>query len=183
MTARKSSRVPTRSNTKTSQALHVNDFSPSKLTLPPQIPDVEPTIRITKRVQINVVLSSESGVASLLTANLLAGVPGGNTYWHKFRIERIDLWGDQSTPGDSTNFLRVTLAADSSWDQPNFQVTDNGTVGNERPRVAFRLGLLDRARWFTTADTTVVCLITGPVNTNVTIQATVELISPALTTA
>jgi len=93
------------------------------------------------------------------------------------------MWGDQTTPGDATNFLRVTLAADSSWDQPNFQVTDTGTVGNERPRVAFRLGLLDRARWFTTADTTPVCIITGPVDTNVTIQATIEIISPSLTTA
>lgn len=167
----------------TSQALHVQDFSPSKLRLPSQIPAVEPTIRLEKRVQINAVLSSESGVFTLATSSLMAGVPGGSTYWHKFRIDRIDIWGDQTTPGDSTNFLRVTLAADSSWDQPNFQLTDIGTVGNQRPRVAFRLGLLDRARWFTTADTTSVCVITGPVDTNVTIQAAIELISPSLTTA
>jgi hypothetical protein len=133
-----------------------------------------------KKVQISVPLDATTGVASLAFGALMAGVPGGLTYWHRFRVERVDLWGSDTITSESSNSLSVVLSASSSWDQPNFQVTDVGTIGNERPRVGFRLGVLDRARWFNTAATELLCLITGSPGTEVTVQATVELVSPVL---
>jgi len=91
------------------------------------------------------------------------------------RVEKIDVWG--SGLDDSTVTLEVV--PDSSWDQPPLQLVDAGTPGQRRPAVGVRLGLLDRARWLNTADTTVLCTVSTSSSTaTVVIQATVELVSP-----
>lgn len=164
-----------------SSSIGVNSFSPSRADPPAQIPGVEPTIRLSKRVQISAQLSGESGIVTIAFSDLLTGVPGGLTYWHKFRVERVDIWGDQVLPGDTDNTIRVTLAASSDWSQPNFQVFDAGTVGVERPRVGFRLGLLDRSRWISTGYAEPMFVVAGPPDSRLIIQASIELVSPSST--
>jgi len=92
-------------------------------------------------------------------------------------IERIDVWGSASE--DSTVAMQVV--GDSSWNQPPVQWQDVGVPGQSRPRIGVRLGLLDRARWFGTADTTTLVNLSTSSNTaTIVVQATIELLSPPL---
>lgn len=159
-------------------AIHIGDFGPQKLVAPPQIRFVEPTVRFTKRIQVTLPVGSLSLV---VTPSLLAaGLPGGLTYWNNIRFERFDLYGDQASSLSEAGTLSVNLTPSSDWSQPAFELRSEGTVGNVRPSLAFRFGILDRARFFGTADTTNLFQILAPEGTIVTLQATVEVISPTL---
>lgn len=137
---------------------------------------VESSLRLRKRIQIQVPLGS-TGSAPVPMGAIMAGVPGGATYWNTFRIDSVLIWGSDILGSDADNNIKVTLSASSAWSQPNFQLLDNGTVGSERPKVGFRLGVLDRARWLNTASSELLCIITGPADTSATLQASIELIS------
>jgi len=136
------------------------------------LPVVE-TIRLTKRIQI--ILDTPASGSELVTpVVLMTGVPGGLTYWRNCRIERIDVFSN-SAPS-SVDTLRVTCAADAAWNQTTSEWVDTGIPGQVRAHVGFRLGLLDRARWFSTADTTPLCAVSVDIGPNkVIVQATVEL--------
>lgn len=152
--------------------LGVRDFAPEKVNPPPQPKMVEKTIKLSKRVQTSVALGAEG--FSITPATLMQQVPGGAAFWSAVQVERIDVYG----PDNGGFELTLTVAPQSDWNQPPFSVTDFGTQGNERARCGVRLGLLDRARWFGTADTTVLATVGGASTGSVIIQASVNLISP-----
>jgi len=143
---------------------------------PPMIKD---TITVTKKVQVTLPTPAE-GTAILTPSVLMAGVPGGLTYWRDVRIERVDVWSNSSSSGTDT--LTVTVAGESDWNQTVEQYIDTGVYGSRRARVSFKLGLLARSRFWNTADNTPICAVSVDGGaSNVIIQATVQLNSNFLT--
>lgn len=132
-----------------------------------------------KKIQITLPYDTTT-LGDATAAVLMAGVPGGLTYWNRVRFEKFEVWSNSSSSGTDT--LSVLVATQDDWSQPTVSFTDSGTYGARRACIAFKLGLLDRARWFSTADTTV--LFTAKADTAgagaLVVQATVELLSGAL---
>jgi hypothetical protein len=179
--ARKANRVKTRSNT-TRQTVDSNvvammaPMRASKMTHPALVVD---TIRLTKRVQISLPTPA-TGSAIISPAILMTGVPGGVTYWRNCRIERIDIFSN-SAPA-SLDTITVTSAGNDSNGQTIAQWIDTGTPGQERAHVGYRLGLLERARWWNTADNTPLGAVSVDKGPNlVVVQAVVELESNFIT--
>jgi len=158
-------------------------YAPTRKPVPLNPPDVQTTIRLTKRIQVSVILATTTGLGSLRVADLASGIPGGSSYWNSIRITAIDVWSTAGTAtAGSTDGppLQITVDSSSSWSQPPVTWIDSGTSGQERPRIGFTLGLLDQARFFGTADTTELFSAKGPPNTTLVVQCTVELVSPSL---
>jgi hypothetical protein len=174
MTARKSSRVKTRSNT---NALTISSFAPQEVRPPLDPVPVEYSIKVSKRIQLQVTVGS-SGNFSVDPSMLSAGVPGGLTYWNRMRIDAVYAYGDSAGSAGDDHTISIQASNSTDWDQPSFNIRDTGTLGQSRPRVGFRLALLDRARWFGTAGTTELCVVNAPTDSIVTLQATIELMSP-----
>jgi hypothetical protein len=140
---------------------------------------IEPTIRVTKKFEVS--LRSATTPWSITVAQLCAGIPGGLTYWNRVRFEKFDIWNNSALEGQTQSGpLAISIAPDSTSGQPPFQLVDNGTVGNRRSGVGFRLGLLERARFYGTADTTVIFTVQS--GSSVLVQVTMELLSPIDTT-
>jgi hypothetical protein len=158
-------------------ALTVKDFSPEETKVSPQPLPVEFTIKVPKRIQILVPIGT-SGNKSVDTSTLMAGVPGGLTYWSRVRFERFSVYSDDGATAPT--LLQVQISPSSSWNQPPVTFTKSGTVGNIRAAIGFRLGLLDRARYFGTADTTELFVINAADGETVVVQASIELTSPGL---
>jgi len=155
----------------------VSAFAPERLTPQPEPPIVSNTIKLTKRIQLFIPPDSTPTITPITPSILMSTVPGGLTFWNRVRVERIDVWG--SGIDDST--LQVEIVPDVAWNQPSLQLEDVGTPGQRRPAIGVRLGLLDRGRWFGTADTTVIAQVsTSSLTSNIIVQATIELTSPPL---
>jgi hypothetical protein len=139
---------------------------------------VERTIKLAKKVRINALLTA--GTLAITPAFLMQGVPGGTSYWNSCQIERIEVYGGDTASADPSG-LTLTVEPVSAYSQPPFSVSDSGTIGAERARCGVRLGLLDRARWFGTADTTTIATVSsaGVVNEPVVVYASIQLVSPA----
>lgn len=134
-------------------------------------------MKIAKKLRISAPLVASS--LDITPAFLATGVPGGTTYWNSMQVERIDVYGPDQAGGEPLG-ITLTVQPASSYSQPPFVVSDEGTFGSERARCGVRLGLLDRARWFGVADTTVLATVSGPTATgDITVYASVNLISPA----
>jgi hypothetical protein len=138
---------------------------------------VERTIKLAKKVRVSADLAA--GTLSITPAFLMQGVPGGSTYWNSVQVERIEVYGSDAGGADPFGLI-LTVEPVSGYSQPPFSVTDSGTTGAERARCGVRLGLLDRARWFGTADTTAIATVSsGTAVESVTVYASIQLISPA----
>lgn len=109
---------------------------------------------------------------------LSAGIPGGLTFWNSMRIDGIYAYGDSAGAVGDDHQISIQASNSTSWNQPPFNIRDTGTLGQSRPRVGYRLALLDRARWFGTAATEELCVVNAPADSIVTVQATIEIISP-----
>lgn len=130
------------------------------------------TIRLTKRIQITLPVDEEGDVG-ITPAILMAGVPGGLTYWREVRIERIDIFSN-AAPGE-IDTLNLVTAGDSSVNGVA-QWIDTGVPGQHRAHIGYRLGLLDRSRWFNTSATTGLGSLTASTRPgSVIVQAVVEL--------
>jgi hypothetical protein len=153
-------------------------YSPSRISPSNDPREVQTSIRLTKRVQFLVPLDA-AGLGTLQLPTIMQGVPGGNTFWSSVRVSTIELWAPADA--NTTRPLQVTTVLDSSGGMPPLTWMDSGTQGSVRPKVGFKLGLLDQARWFSPAATFTFCTIkSAPVATSLVGQATVELLSPAL---
>jgi len=146
-------------------------------------PQVTPSITAKKRIQLTMeVTPSTPSSGTLRFSDLMAGVPGGLTYWASFRVERIDFWSMWN--GQAANTITVTIPTASSWGQPALEWSDSGVPGKRRAHVGFKLGLIQRTRFVGVAVTDTICVVTvdGPATTSnfVTVQASIELVSPLL---
>jgi len=139
---------------------------------------IEPTIRVTKKFEVT--LRSATTPFSVTVAQLAAGIPGGLSYWNRIRFEKFDIWNDSTEP---SSLLSLNVFPDSDSAQPPFQLLDHGTAGNRRSGVGFRLGLLERARFYGTADTTVIFTVQQPAGTGtqILVHVTMEMLSPQQT--
>lgn len=157
----------------------VAQYRPQRVEIQMDPPPLDTSIKVVKRIQIRLPYDV-STLGDCTPAILMAGVPGGLTYWNRVRFEKFSIWSNSSSSGTDT--LSVLVATQDDWSQPTVSFTDTGTYGARRAGVAFKLGLLDRARWFSTADATV--LFTAKSDTGAAgaliVQATVELLSGSL---
>lgn len=161
-------------------ALTVSSLAPHRTSSPSEPMPVVPTITVTKWIQVVLPIDS-SGTSLIVSPSVLsAGVPGGLTFWSTVRFEQFRVYGDQVLSPEDPGRLRVSLTPNSGWSQPTFDLEDVGTLGRMRPHVGFMLGLLDRARWFNTADTTNLFQIIFDATSSITVQAKVTLTSPNL---
>jgi len=123
----------------------------STIVDPPQVVD---TIKLTKRIQVTIPTPTTGSIV-ISPALLAAGVPGGSTYWRDMRIERLDFWSTHApATGSGSDTIVVTAAGNSGNGQTVAQWLDSGVPGKRRAHVGFRLGLLERARFWNTADNT-----------------------------
>lgn len=124
------------------------DFSPRRSRALNDPPQTEKTVRVSKLVPMPLV----SGETTDLTpAKLFNWIQGSTVYYNKVRVEKVQAWAD-AVPGATVNLV---APGDNSWDQPPLNMDDSGISGSRRPALAFTPGLLQRARWFTPTDTTV----------------------------
>lgn len=186
LTARKSTRVPTRSNTKNvAEGMLMQSMMPHRVPIQNDPPSVIDSVQIMKVVQLQTSPPTEG--LNLTPALIASRLPGGATFWNRIRIEKISIWGDNgsgsaSAPGSGSGDLFVLVPSDSGWDQPTIEWSDSGIFGQSRPKIAFKLGLLDRARWFNVASTQVLAQVgnrVAPSNPVLTIHFTVSVMSPA----
>lgn len=183
MTSRKLSGAPRRS----AQASVTMDvvrgmMAPKVITVPANPTRVTSSITVRKTVQVSI--DVEAGVTTTLTvADVTGAIPGGQTYWTRVRFDTIKVWGASTQAGKEGDPLILLLPVDTSWDQPPLEAEDAGVMGQRRPAVGMRLGLLESARWFGTADTTILCRVrqsnVSPSDTQLVIQANLELMSPS----
>jgi hypothetical protein len=145
------------------------------------IPDVQNTVRVNKVCGFNV--ASTMDPQHIRVTDIAAAVPGGTTYWSRIRIQKITVWADGQVVASSSSSvstpLTINLLASVNWSQPAMSFTDNGTAGAERAVVGFKLGMLDQARWFGTADNVTLFTISNPADRQITVHATVELMGPS----
>lgn len=95
----------------------------------------------------------------MTVASVASLIPGGLTYWNRLRIEKITVWlARQSSSADQ---LQVTLPNDDSAGVPAMSFTDNAVTGATLPCVAFKLGLLQRARWYNPSSNVVLFIASG----------------------
>lgn len=172
--ARKATRLTSRSNTNNNnQNLKIKDFAPQRCGIPNDPPSVQRTIKVSKRIQLDV--PDGTAAFTISPSVLAAGVPGGLTYWSKMRVENIHVWA----PASPESGIAVEVLASSSQDQPSITYHDDGVQGHSRPRVGIKLGLLDRSRFFNTASTFTLVTITRDSTEPLVIQASLELTSPS----
>jgi len=130
-------------------------------------------------------MASPSTPVPVTVADLMGAVPGGNTYWSRVRVNLIRLWApnfaNQSAISDSPT-LRVK-SGDDGLNEPAVSWSDNGTGGQQRPRIAFALGLREQAAWFGVASSQLLCTVEWNSLAGgtpfVIVQASVELLSPS----
>lgn len=153
--------------------LKVSDLAPHTVPLPAIPPKTEFTLRVMKRIELTV-SNNEGQTTSISPSILSVGVPGGLTYWSTMRVEKLSFWTTTVTTGS----LNVEVLGDSSWSLPKRVFSDKGAEASQRPKIGLKLGLLDRARFYSTAATSALCAVgTSEPNIPITVQATVELIS------
>lgn len=153
----------------------------SKLSSPPPVID---TITVRKRIQIQLPQPGTAPVP-ITVSSLMAGVPGGSTYWGRVRIERLDVWSDFKIPTEgatsTTNTDTLTVAIPPGGVSPATEWTDTGVPGQRRAHIGFRLGLMKRAEYNITANSTILCYAgMDTEDAFMIVQATVELTSPVL---
>lgn len=170
--SRKANRVaPARSNR---GALNIGDFGPKRISPPAEPPQIERSIKVTKRIAVITPEGSTDTTLDITPSLLSSGVPGGLTYWNNMRIENLHVWAKDGQD------VALTVYPQAAWSQPPLSLVDSGTTGQRRAAVGFKLGLLDRARWFGTADTLVLATIAQSTSSSFVIHATIELMAPSL---
>jgi hypothetical protein len=178
MARKKSSRSrKARGSTTKTSGIKTSEFAPMRISIPVQPTPSEVTVKIRKLLQINVPIG-ESGNVAVSPSMLSAGLVGGLTYWKVLQIDSIRVYSDAAA--EASNLLTVSISPSSSWAQPNLVIKDSGTVGNERARIGFRLGLLDRARWFGTASTEELFVASASPDETIIVQALVTVISSGI---
>jgi hypothetical protein len=164
-------------------------YTPSRIAVSSDPPAVQNTVRVTKAVQFP--LSVGATPTPVTVSNISGAIPGGLTYWNKIRIQSVKIWADQTTTTSATPtfpfmpILIVTTTPVGNF-EPAVQWNDQGTTGQERPKIGFQLGLATQSQWFGVADiqqlfTVAIHNTNGdPLPGNCRVQVNVEMLSPIL---
>jgi hypothetical protein len=154
------------------------------VSVPYNIPELNPQIIVIKKFPIFVTQTGATGF-DLTYAKVALAVPGGNTYFNTMRVEKVQVWGAATNVGGGGSEgtpLTVTIPAVTSWNQPAEKFVDSGTSGSTRPKIGFKLGLLQASRFMGTSDTQIICNINQAPQlageTRIVIHVTVELAGP-----
>lgn len=165
-------------------------YAPHRIPCPSNPREVQNNVRGTKTVQFLVFLSTNPSAGHPVTvADVMGAVPGGLTYWAHVRVNLIRVWApgivynpNSGIPAGDSVVLRVDCS-NNDINSPTVSWSDSGTGGQQRPRVAFELGLREQSSWFGVASTSELFrLFVSPFTGDATVivQANVELLSPNL---
>jgi len=165
----------------------VSMYTPSRIAVSSDPPAVQNTVRVTKAVQFPFTVAT---TPTAVTVSTISGaIPGGLTYWNKIRFQSIKIWADltqiSATTPQFMPILIVTTTPVGNF-EPAIQWNDQGTTGQERPKLGFQLGLATQSQWFGVADIQQLFTIAvhqpdgTPVAGTCRIQANVEILSPIL---
>lgn len=149
-------------------ALTPKDFYPQRIKIRPDPPNVASTIRVRKNIHL---VASVPSAITISPSQLMAGVPGGLTYWSKVRIESFSVWAKD------TDTLLVTVLPSNSLRQAPLELSDTGIPGSRRAAIAVKLGMTERMAYWSVADTFTLFDVDVSTHGDVTIIANVELIS------
>jgi len=162
-------------------------YTPSRIAVSSDPPAVQNTVRVTKAVQFPLTVAVSP--TAVTVSQISGAIPGGLTYWNKIRIQSVKIWADltraSSTSPDIMPILIVTTTPVGNF-EPAIQWNDQGTTGQERPKVGFQLGLATQSQWFGVADiqqlfTVAVHAQDGtPITGTCRVQVNVEILSPIL---
>jgi len=148
-------------------------------------PAVQNTVRVTKAVQFP--FSVGTTPAPVTVSTISGAIPGGLTYWSRIRIQSVKIWADQITTGAPlATYMPILIVTTTPVgnSEPAIQWNDQGTTGQQRPKIGFQLGLATQSQWFGVADIqqlfTVALHSPGatPVGGSVRVQVNVEMLSP-----
>jgi len=165
----------------------VSMYTPSRISVPRDPPEVQNSVRVIKSVQLAFAVAS---TPTAVTVSTLSGaIPGGLTYWNKIRFQSIKIWANEIYTGSNLTGTRFPILIVTTTPvgnaEPAIQWNDQGTTGQQRPAVGFSFGLNLQSQWFGVADIQQLFTITlhdpngnTPIGGNVRIQAVVEILSP-----
>lgn len=156
-------------------SLLAKSMQPHQVHIPDDPPPVIDSVLVNKIVPVNAL--TEASIPYVFdVGTIMANVSGGTTYWSRVRIEKIQIWGlAEDGP------LIVQVPTDNGWDQPPIEWEDTATPGATRTKIAFKLGLLDRTRWFQPTSEQVLfsAMQSGASQSqHLTIHVSVSLMSP-----
>lgn len=156
-------------------------FMPTRAACPNDPPSTSRTITVTQTFASRFIMSAAA--QSLPVSYFTTFIPGGQTYFTTIQFEKFYVWatnGSNSSVEDTRDFseLQVMVMGNSTWNQPPKEWEDSGVAGKERPRIAFRLGLLDRARFYGVASNDVLFQIGAPEGSEVIVHFTCTVTGP-----
>jgi hypothetical protein len=173
---------PRRVSPKEDGNLTVASFVPHRVPIASDPPPRERSI-VVHQVFTNIASEPLSGGYTVTPAVIMQAVPGA-AFWSRLRVEKISIWGQAPSSTallpNPSNSIVVNIPTDTGWFQPPMQWVDDGVAGQSRPKIAFKLGLLERARFFTPADTTTLCTVSAADADILCFQYSLELVSPTL---
>jgi hypothetical protein len=102
---------------------------------------VNSTIKVQHRIQINVGLRSPTSPTPVTTRDIANNLPGGGSAWDKYRIIKIDAWGNDVLPIS----LQMTGNAVAPVDGASF--TDWGSPGARRAELHIMPAFSFRSAW------------------------------------
>jgi len=164
-------------------------YTPSRIAVSSDPPAVQNTVRVTKAVQFP--LSVGSTPTAVTVSAISGAIPGGLTYWNKIRIQSIKIWANETRSSSASDIyprfpILIVTTTPVGNSEPAIQWNDQGTTGQERPKIGFQLGLATQSQWFGVADIqqlfTVAVHDTGgdPLSGTCRVQVNVEILSPIL---
>jgi len=159
-------------------------YTPSRIAVSSDPPAVQNTVRVTKAVQFPFTVGTTP--AAVTVSTISGAIPGGLTYWNRIRIQSVKIWADQVTTSTAGNVMPILIVTTTPVgnSEPAIQWNDQGTTGQQRPKIGFQLGLATQAQWFGVADIqqlfTVALHTPGatPIEGSVRVQVNVEMLSP-----
>jgi len=159
-------------------------YTPSRIAVSSDPPAVQNTVRVTKAVQFPFTVGTTP--AAVTVSTISGAIPGGLTYWNRIRIQSVKIWADQVTTSTAGNVMPILIVTTTPVgnSEPAIQWNDQGTTGQQRPKIGFQLGLATQAQWFGVADIqqlfTIALHTPGatPIEGSVRVQVNVEMLSP-----
>lgn len=146
-------------------------MQPHRVHIPADPPAVTTSVLVNKVIAFTP-MPEPSVPFAIDVGTIMSQISGGTTYWSRVRIEKIQIWGLPDS------VLEVQVPTDNGWDQPPIEWEDTGVPGQSRPRIAFKLGLLDRTRWFSPTSEQILFRAIVTPDAGLVIHASVALMSP-----
>jgi hypothetical protein len=153
-------------------------MAPMRLVPPADPPETLNIVQATQVFSFALSIATGSTAQTVSVAQIMANLPGSTTFWQGCRFEKFLVYGAQM--GTAVDFFEPLQVNVGALPGGFLSLRDDGTTGQTRAKVGFRLGLLARSAWFGPADTTVLFSVNQQGATQLLrVVATISLRSPS----